>query len=303
MLVTNIQTLQKYAPEFTGGVTFANVETLIKTVIREEVYPIFGKTYADAATGELKDLLEEAVCNLLAFRKIKRHSINFTGSGTQKFENQNFVSPYKYEKADFKEEAVLNGYMALEAALKLAFQDTAFQTKEEYFEARARFINFTSEVKSYKLDFLTFRTLFPVLELIEREVLKPLLGATLYTEMLGKQYQTFTTQAVKKKELLKLIREGLGMYAVQLALEMGTVQIQGNQVFIKEYKDDDSSYQMKMPRADLYDAALRNRNEYAHRYFNQVNIFLTDNATELGWTAPEAVAATNNYQNQKLKSL
>jgi hypothetical protein len=303
MLVTTIQTLQKYAPEFTGGVIYGSVESLIKGVIRQEIYPIFGKAYADAATGDLKDLLEEAVCNLVAFRKIKRHSINFTGSGTQKFENQNFVSPYKYEKVDFKEETIQTGYTALESALKLAFEDTAFQAKEEYLEARARFINFTFEVKSYKLDFLTFRSLFPVLELIEREVLKPLLSTDLYNHLLQNQYKNFSTHPIVKKELLKLIREGLGMYAVQLAIEMNTVQVQGNQVYIRELKDDDASEQRVMPRADLYDAALRNRNEYAHRYFNQVNLYLNEKATELGWTAPEVVVVTNNFQNQKLKSL
>lgn len=296
-LITTIEAIRKNVSQLSTGVKFSDIEADVIAAFREEIQPFFGSTFPDASPGLIKILLVEAVANFAVYRFSMKNAVQLTASGMQSVSNENFQSAAKWDKYNFRDMLKSTGYSALEAALHLSIQNEDFQDTPQYEAAKARLLNFTVEVESYKLDFVTFQPLKKHIALVERQMLKPLLGA-LYDELLLKQYATANGLNVLKMELLGLVRDALSQYAIELAFEQNLVNIVGQQVSIKTLKDEDASHQTLTPPLDLYTLAMRNKADYSARYFYALNDFLTQNATALGWIAPVSTVIVTNTEEQ-----
>ncbi len=302
-MITTIQDLRKYVSQLSSGVTFNDIEADVRTAQRTFIDPHFGATFPDAAPQPIKDLLKEAVANFAVHRFSLKNAVQLTASGMQSVSNDNFQSAAKYDKFNFRDILWSTGYSALEAALHLSIQNTAFQQTPQYQAATARLLNFTVEIDSYRLDFETFQPLKKHIALVERQMLKPLLGA-LYDELLEKQYKTENGLNPLKTELLGLVRDALGQYAIELAFEQNVVSIVGQQVSIKMLDTQHATLNTQPPNLDLYTLAMKTKADYSARYFYALHDFLTQNATALSWTTPtESVAPLSTAEQIGIKTL
>jgi uncharacterized protein (UPF0335 family) len=128
----------------------------------------------------------------------------------------------------------------------------------------------------------------------------------LYQELKTHNYDTEwidDTENAEKVELLELIIEALGHYAVNLGFETNLVKLAGQKVYIESQKDDDSMVQRNSPVLDLYMVAMKTRQDYTLRYFGAISQFLKENATALGWTASPSVTATTTTKQLGIKTL
>lgn len=298
-LITTIEAIRKNVSQLSTGVKFSDIEADVIAAFRDEIRPFFGSTFPDASPDSIKTLLIEAVANFAVCRFSMKNAVQLTASGMQSVSNENFQSAAKWDKYNFRDILKSTGYSALEAALQLAIQDEAFKETPQYKTATDRLLNFTFEIESYKLDFVTFQPLKKHIALVERQMLKPLLGA-LYNELLEKQYKNANEGGlnVLKTELLGLVRDALGQYAIELAFEQNLVNIVGQQVSIKTLKDEDASHQTLVPPLDLYTLAMKTKADYSARYFYALNDFLTQNASALQWIAPASTVIVANTEEQ-----
>lgn len=297
-MITTIQDLRKYVSQLSPGVKFDDIEADVRTAQREFIDPHFGSIFPNVAPQFIKDLLKEAVANFAVHRFSLKNAVQLTASGMQSVSNDNFQSAAKYDKFNFRDILLATGYSALEAALHLSIQNEDFQETPQYKAATARLLNFTVEIESYKLDFVTFQPLKKHINLVERQMLKPLLGA-LYEELLDKQYKTENGLNLLKMELLGFVRDALGQYAIELAFEQNIISIVGQQVSIKTIDTQQANLNTQAPNLDLYTLAMKTKADYSARYFYALHDFLTQNATALGWIAPtSSVVSTSSAIEQ-----
>lgn len=302
-LITTIEGIRKYVSQLSAGVKFADIEGDVITAQREYIELHFGTAFPDAAPQGIKDLLRESVANFAAYRYSMKNAVQLTASGMQSISNENFQSAAKYDKFNFRDILVSTGYSALEVALHLAIFNVDFKAIPQYKVATARLLNFTDEISSYRLDFETFQPLKKHIALIERQILKPLLGS-LYDELFLKQYATVSGLSDLKNELLAMVRDALGQYAIELAFEQNLIQIVGQQVSIKTLQNDDARFQSAVPPLDLYTLAMKTKADFSARYFYALNDFLTQNATALSWSAPVApIAPASTTEQVGIKTL
>ena len=302
--LTTIEDIRKHISQLSTGVKFSDIEGDVRTAQREFIETYFGSSFPDAASITIKELLKEALSNFAVYRFSMKNPVQLTASGMQSVSNDNFQAAAKYDKFNFRDMLLATGYSALEAALHLSIQDEDFKDTPQYKSATARLLNFTVEIDSYKLDFETFQPLKKHIALIERQMLKPILGA-LYDELFEKQYVTENGLNALKTELLGLVRDALGQYAIELAFEQNLIQISGQQVSIRTLKDADARYQTAAPSLDLYTLAMKTKADYSARYFYALNDFLTQNATALGWVPPASsvVSSSNPTEQIGIKTL
>jgi hypothetical protein len=298
-LITTIEAIRKNVSQLSKGVSFSDIEGDVRTAQREFIEPYFGSSFPDEASSDIKELLEESISNFAVYRFSMKNAVQLTASGMQTVSNDNFQSAAKWDKYNFRDILLSTGYSALEAALHWSISDNNFKQTPQYKAATARLLNFTVEIESYKLDFVTFQPLKKHIALVERQMLKPLLGA-LYNELLEKQYKNANEGGlnVLKTELLGLVRDALGQYAIELAFEQNLVNIVGQQVSIKTLKDEDASHQSVVPPLDLYTLAMKTKADYSARYFYALNDFLTQNASALQWIAPASTVIVANTEEQ-----
>lgn len=301
--ITSIAQLSLYVENGpTDGVDFARLLPTIRKVEREFVAPLFPAVWLERWRDEtlltqlnetestIRDLLCEAVGHLATWKYAKTAAVLLTGSGMQKMENEHFSSAYKDDKQEFKADHEADGLAALEAALREAVLYHAdlqgFIITDAYENATARLVNFTKDFAQsrYLVSYKTFQTLLPIIELIERETVIPLLSSTFYAALKTEQYDPSVSD--EKRTLLRYLREGIGQYAIAIATEMNLITLEGNQVFTREWKNNNDLENRTAPRKDLYEVALKTREAFAFRYFKAANQFLNDNATALVWTAP-----------------
>jgi hypothetical protein len=246
-------------------------------------------------------LLKESVAKLSVWRYSLTASVHITGSGVQRFENEDFKTAFKNQERLFRDELLRGGFTALEDAVFLACSNQDFQAHEKYAEVTSSFVNFTHEIGAFTLDYQTLAVIKPYVELIELDALKSVLGVVLYDYLKDKQYKTI--ESVTKKMLLKIIRQALAQYAINMAFEMGMVTVSGNNVYLRQDRNDDNSEQRITPSLDYFDYFMRNRKAHTVRFFLHVNKYLTENAVDLGWTAPALVAPRNSENKIAVKTL
>lgn len=289
-LITTIEEIKKHVSQLSTVVRFGDIEPDIHAAFREELYPFVGASYPDTAPASIKTLLQEALANFAVYRFSMKNPVQLTASGMQSISNENFQSAAKYDKFNFRDMLLATAYSALEMGLSLAAYENDFKATPQYKSLTARLLNFTSEIESYKLDFTTFQLIKKHIALIEKQMLQPLLGS-LYNELRQKQYVNENGLSDLKTELLGIVRDALGQYAIELAFEQNIIAIVGHQVSIKALKDDDARYQAQAAPLDLYTLAMKNKADFSARYFSYLKDFLKQNAEALGWTAPTEWAA------------
>lgn len=301
---TTIQPIQLLVGNLiTEAVTLSDLQSSLTKATRE-VQKLFPKVFLERLLNppsgtpltedetEILASIREAIANMAVLRYIPMVTGKITGSGFQQYETDKFKALFKYQKNDIEEELTKSGYEALELALFLYVTLVPDQTQlEEYKKATARLLNFTQEADIFQLDYLTLKGLLPYVELIEIEVVKPLLTAALYTDLKTNQYNDQLHPT--KKELLQYVRQGLTQYIITLALQLNAVKIQGNTVTLRQWKDDDASQERTIPRMDLIEMVKRTRDDYAHRFFQYVKLYLKENATTLGYVEPETEQAVS----------
>jgi hypothetical protein len=320
-LINDADTLRQHVANGpTDGVDFDRLKPIIRTIEREYVLSLFPEIWINRWSDEgldsqlnetelmIKSILREGLGHLVTWKYAKTGAVLLTGSGMQKMENEHFTSAFKDDKQEFKEDHEASGLSALESALYYAVRYkadlTGFDLTEAYEKATEHFVNFTAdfEAAKYRISYKTFAALTPIIALIEAETVVPLLGASFYESLKMEQYNSLL--ALEKRKLLKYLREGVGQYAVKLAMEMNLVTMEGNQVMVRELKNSNDVENRTAPRRDLYEHALMTREAYAFRYFRAANNFLLENADVLAWIAPAAKAGYTSTRTEiGLKSL
>jgi uncharacterized protein (UPF0335 family) len=305
-MTLTLEQIRVFVPQLSAGLTDGHITEDVKTAFDKYIVPHFGKDYPNSVTGEIQLQLKKALANFTAYIFSKKNVLELTASGAQSIETETHRRSYKYDKDSFREMVLSAGYESLERALYDAILDEEFQDTPQYKKATKRLLNFTYEITMYELDFQTFQPLKSYVELIEREVLKPLLGNTVYQELKTHNYDADwidDTDNAEKVELLEIIKEALGHYAVNLGFETNLLKLSGQRVYVQAHKDDDASLQSSAPPLDLYMVALKTRQDFSLRYFGAISQFLKDNATELGWTAPASATSTTTSTQIGIKTL
>lgn len=308
---TTIQPIQLLVGNLiTEAVTLSDLQSSLTKATRE-VHKLFPKVFLERLLSppsgtpltedetEILASIREAIANIAVLRFIPMVTGKITGSGFQQYESDKFKALFKYQKNDIEEELTKSGYEALEMALYLYVRFVEGQTDlQEYKKATARLLNFTREADIFQIDYLTLKGLLPYVELIEIEVVKPLLTTALYTALKANQYDEDLD--AKKKDLLHYIRQGLTQYIITIALQLNTVTLQGNTVTLRQWKDDDATQQRATPGMDLIEMVKRTRDDYAYRFFQYVKLYLKENATALGYVEPETTqTVSTTFTTQK----
>lgn len=288
-----VDTFKKYAPELSGGVRIDSLASKVASALRDNIYPVLGKTYTDEATSYLKDLIEESVVSFVTHALITTHTVTFTGSGVQRMETEQFRPLFKYQEQNYRDLTLTSAYNALEAAIAFSLT-TSWRNTAEGKKASQRLLNLRREAESFVFDYTTFRAILPLVKLVEDEALRPMLTATLYNTLRNVQY---TNLNELQTELLTLIRDALSAYAVELAIRTNIVTVIGNVVRVVGYEEDDASQHSYAPRADLMRVALETQREFVPRFFRRINNFLTENATALNWTPPTVSEAVTDEES------
>jgi 3-dehydroquinate dehydratase len=302
--INSTDEMRRYVPSILGGVSFTNFVPAVRRVTRYYVEPHFPKALISrllnplstgsltAVENDILEFLKEAVAGFAEVETSITGAVQHTGSGLQQMQSDTLVDAKKYAKDDYRTLIEAGAYASLESALRYAVEAIHhvggdYAESNHYTKTIARLVNFTSDFEGsgYNIGRKTLILMLPHIALVEREVVAPFLGETLYNDLKIHQY-TEGTLIPKKIELLQLYREGLAQYAVQIAQDLELIQFVGGHVYEREKLGDDASDKRGKVRTDVYALVQRTRNEYAARYFTQAKKFLAANATVLGWTDP-----------------
>jgi hypothetical protein len=316
MFLNSIAAIKEWTDGITEGVSFDEIKGTVRSIERDYLQTLFSKELLTRLEGNdsamndsekyVRDLILEAVANLTVWKYSFSAPLQLTGSGLHHIETENFRPGYKYEKEDFRGVKEATGLACLEMALyeavsKKSEMVTSWATSLHYKAATSRLINFTKDFQEgqYRIGRKTLETMLRFITLVERQVVIPLLGETLYNELKNNQYtEGYLTDEdnPKKVILLNLLREAVSQYAILLAMKVNLVSLEGAQVLTNEWTNDDAKNQQKIPEENILQIALLTRKDYAKMYFLEVKKYLTDNATDLGWVIPVASEVTTTTQ-------
>lgn len=297
--------INRYCPEYSAE--FSAIEADINNVYASIKEIIGNYDIANVSESDV-NILKEAIANL-AVAEYVNHSVNITQSGIQRIETDKFKTAFKYERNNLVSFRTERGYQCLERFLYVLCKYTNFVATDAYQHITKRLLNFNFEVSrnaGITMPYSVFQSILPIVELIETEVVIPLLGDVLYNRLKAMQYKNITenTLTQSQKYLLADIKGALAQYAIQIAIENNMIVFNGNQVSQRETDAHDQTAQYKTPSVDYYQIVLNTKREYTNRFFYKIKMFLISNAERLGWTAPTTQSKiTPSTDTQKLKSI
>lgn len=295
-----LQEIQRYCPEYNGD--FSAIEADVNSVFHD-IKNIVGHEF-DYNKCVYLETLEECIANL-AIAEYIAHSIIINQSGVQRIETDKYKSAFKYQQNELIYIRKQRGYKRLESFIFLNIQRGNYKLAypTQYKQITKRLLNFSFEVKHLEIEYSVFKSILPIIDLIESEVLIPLLGENLYTTVKDKIYNDNTLTDIQKM-LIENIQNALSAYAIQIAMENNLAQIRNNQVVSREANNQDENNQYNTISLDYYNIVMNSKKEYTQRYFNKIKQFLIANAEALNWTIPQPTQKVIiSTDTQKLKSI
>lgn len=287
------------------------MEEWLGTTLYDDLVDAVANNDATAAEVALLPYYQKALVWLALYDYIPFAEVQVTGSGVSRVENEQYKSAYKSQVQAIMENALTNGYEALERLLIFLEANkgtyTAWTTATGYAKYHGVMLNTATifrTVYDKTLNRHTFESMFGCVEDAELLALVPLLGQTQYDALLNaRKTGTYTSEALEKKAIL-LAQKISAHFTLRDALGKNWVQVKHNRVVQVDATSEQANLRQTTAPAFPVGARKELHDDRANAYIQQLRSFLdanVDNAAFAGYKAWKATlaAAEEAYQEAR----
>lgn len=260
-LFSNFADLKTYVGgRLNQSVKLESLEATIYETARRHIVPWLGSTLYTSLNGgslsaELTALLpyvKRPLALLTIYEYSKVGAIEVGESGMHRVETDTRKSAYRYQEREYKEDALIKGYNALEQMLKyLDDHQSDFSTWASSAEGRTHLtplLNYASDFRLLTLpdcDRYTFECLRPIISEIQLLGIQRLLPKSFWDGLLSRHLAGTLTDA--EKQLRTYMRQAIAHKAITEAVKQRWVKVDGGRVSIQEDFGDQRNTNQTMP--------------------------------------------------------
>lgn len=289
----------------------------IEEWLGSDLYDSLVEAVEAASTDDDQDAVlpyyKKALAWLTLYDYIPFAEVQITGAGVSRVENDNYKTAYKNQVKAVQEQALRNGYEALEKLIIFLENNKATYTDWPAAAGYARYhavllhsASLFRSVYDKNISRQVFESMVGIVEDAELFALVPLLGQAQYDALLtARKTNTYTSETLEKKVIL-LCQKISAHFTLREALVKNYVRIENNRVVQIEYPADQST-PMEAAASTLSIAGRREMHDArANAYLKALNTYLDANEDDdaltnyKAWKATKA-AAEEAYQDARTK--
>jgi hypothetical protein len=260
-LFTNFADIKLYVGgRLNQSVKLESLEATIYETARRHIVPWLTQTLYDRLVAGSSLTAEETALALkvkrsLALLTIYEYSkvgvVEFGESGMHRVENENRKSAYRYQEREFKEDALIKGYNALEDAIKYLDANAAFTTwaaSDEGLAHRSTLLNYASDFRLLTMpecDRYTYECIRPIINEVELFGIQRILPATFWAGFKSRHLAGSLTTA--EKQVRTYMRQAIAHRAINEAVKQRWIKIDAGRVAIQEDFGDQRNTNQTMP--------------------------------------------------------
>lgn len=238
----DIEDFKKYVP-VNAGFGFSTIEIYLNAVDRDELAPLFGKTFLneiqelfeaeesasdlDEPVKEFVELLRIASANLALLHWLPIGQVSVSQAGIQIASSENQKTAFQWQIKDIEDKLAESGFNALDKALQLLednINNSAFATYKSSEEFKANnylFVPFATDFcKHYSLfstSRINYKKMLSVIKKVEDFEIKPAIGESYFNDLKTK-LQAGETLGTNAKKIVELIQPALVNLTVARAI-------------------------------------------------------------------------------------
>ena len=292
------------------SVKLESLEATIYETARRHLVPWLGATQynrlvAGAGLSADETALLPYVKRPLALLSIYEYAkvgvVEFGETGMHRVENESRKTAYRYQEREFKEDALIKGYNALEEMLahldanKASF--TAWAATDEGLAHRTTLLNYAKDFRLLTLpecDRYTYECIRPIINEVELFGIKRLLPAAYWAAFIVKHLAG--TLSAEEKQLRTYMRHSIAHRSIHEAVKQKWIRIEGGRVAIVEDFGDQRNTNQTMP-STVGSGLYVTHDTWGDRFTSQWMDYIAQNSDAFEGVFDEASGGTNTDED------
>jgi hypothetical protein len=297
--------------DYVGGrvnqsLTLKSLEATIYETARRHIVPFLTKAQYDrlvAGAGlsssetTLLDYVKRPLALLTMYEYSKVAAIEVGESGMHRIESESRKSAYRYQEREYKEDALVKGYNALEEMLDYLTTNnasfTAWRASDEGMLHRTTLLNYASTFRALTqpdCDRYTYECIRPIIMEVQQFGVEALLPESYWTAFMVKYLAGTMSDA--EKIVLKYMRQSIAHHAIAEAIRQRWIKIDHGRISIHEDFGDQRNTNQTMP-STTGSGLYVSHDVWGDRYTSKWMAYIRDNADEFEGVFDEASGGTN----------
>lgn len=279
-------------------IELVNLQPFIDKALYEQVLPKVSAAQYEAFTANNVTLTGNKLVafgllkNAVAWFALHEYStvgnVMMTEGGLMRMETETMKTSFKYQEYEFRAQCLRTAWFNVDLLLSyLLKSSTDFQAYHDSDEKKRNTIHLLNAPQDFRNcearvpDRITFEALLPYIADVEEFCVRDFLGQTLWDTLHAAQFTPNgnAETAAKQKQLTNYLRKGIVEFVFHLAAVGNIITYKGSSVVVTETYLSDAANKSAPPPMPLLAAEVKQRRDWADRYFARAESYIRDNAT------------------------